>query len=45
MEIWIKWGLPLVVVFLTAGITFLIKEVTMRWLDRQEDASKEETDS
>ena len=42
MEILSSWGLPLLVVLVVAGIAYGIAQLTMRWLDGQEELAKDQ---
>lgn len=40
MEILSSWGAPLLVVLVVAVIAYGISQLTMRWLDSQEESAK-----
>jgi hypothetical protein len=41
MEILSSWGIPLLVVLAVAVIAYGIAQLTMRWLDGQEELAKD----
>jgi len=42
MDLLSEWGMPLLVVLVAGGAAYGIAQITMRWLDGQEELAKDQ---